>query len=152
MESLPYADQSIELPPALSGDLSKERILASVCDNLLAPILAVTVAGASGATGDVARGSIGVAAYLAYFFLCEGLLGATPGKLLFGLRVKRTSGQPASWLQTGIRTLLRLIEVNPIVIGSLPACILIAATPKRQRLGDLLAGTIVVSKASLQRT
>ena len=152
MENLPYAGQSIELPPGLSGDLSKERFLASICDNLLAAIIAVAVVSVVGGTGEVIRGSIAVAAYLAYFFLSEGLMGATPGKFLFGLRVKRTSGEPASWLQTAIRTLCRLIEVNPILIGSLPACIFIAATPRHQRLGDLLAGTIVVSKSTLQRT
>ncbi len=149
MEDLPYANQSIELPPVLSGDRGKERILASVCDNLLAPIAAVVAVSSAGVAGEVARGSVAVAVYLGYFFFCEGLLGATPGKFLFGLRVKRLSGASPSWLQIGVRTLCRLVEVNPVVVGSLPACILILATSKHQRLGDLLAGTVVVSTSRL---
>ena len=149
MENDAPAVPSIELPPTLTGEASKDRFLASICDNLVGPLLAVVIVATVG--GDnILRGSIAVVAYLGYFFLSEALLGGTPGKLLFGLRVRRVSGEPASLWQVAVRTICRVIEVNPVVIGSLPACIFILATQKHQRLGDLLAGTVVVTKSSLQ--
>jgi uncharacterized RDD family membrane protein YckC len=102
---------------------------------------------ASALTGmsDVVRGCALVACYLGYYFLSEGLWGATPAKLLFGLRVRSLAGGRCSWLQAGIRTVLRVIEVNPFLFGGLPAGIAILATTRRQRLGDLWAGTVVVA-------
>ncbi|MCP3963087.1 MAG: hypothetical protein GY719_35050 [bacterium] len=47
-----------------------------------------------------------------------------------------------------MRTLLRVFEVNPLLFGSLPAGLLVAFTKKHQRLGDSLAGTVVVPRHS----
>ena len=63
--------------------------------------------------------------------------------MLFGLWVRRLEGGPCSWKQAGIRTIARLIEVNPLLLGGLPAGIVILMTEKRQRIGDILAGTVV---------
>jgi uncharacterized RDD family membrane protein YckC len=41
--------------------------------------------------------------------------------------------------------LLRILEVNPLLIGALPASIAILSSKRRQRIGDMLAGTVVVS-------
>jgi uncharacterized RDD family membrane protein YckC len=43
-----------------------------------------------------------------------------------------------------LRTLLRIVEVNPLLFGGLSAGLSIAATKRHQRLGDILAGTLVV--------
>jgi hypothetical protein len=51
-----------------------------------------------------------------------------------------------------LRTLLRVIEVNPILLGALPAGIMLLVTKRRQRLGDLLAGTVVISNKILPET
>jgi uncharacterized RDD family membrane protein YckC len=40
---------------------------------------------------------------------------------------------------------LRIIEVNPLLLGGIPAGIVVISTSRKQRIGDLLAGTIVVS-------
>ncbi|MBL8859710.1 MAG: RDD family protein [Planctomycetes bacterium] len=69
--------------------------------------------------------------------------GATPGKRALGIRVVTTEGQPPSIFQLFVRALLQPIDaflMLPISIG----LIVIAATPRNQRLGDLVAGTMVV--------
>jgi uncharacterized RDD family membrane protein YckC len=49
-----------------------------------------------------------------------------------------------------VRTLLRLVEVNPFLIGGLPAGLVAANTKAHQRIGDLLAGTYVVPLKELR--
>lgn len=69
--------------------------------------------------------------------------GRTPGKRALGIRVTSTDGQSASAFQVLVRALIQPIDVIlllPISIGLM----LIAVTPRNQRLGDLAAGTIVV--------
>jgi uncharacterized RDD family membrane protein YckC len=68
------------------------------------------------------------------------------GKWLAGLTVKTLDGDRIDWRQAAIRTLLRIVEVNPFILGGLPAAICILATERRQRLGDLVAKTVVVRR------
>lgn len=82
--------------------------------------------------------------YFGYYFIFEWLLSATPGKLLMGLRVRRTDGRRCGALAALIRTLVRLIEANPVFLGGLPAAIIIRFSDRHRRLGDSLAGTVVV--------
>ena len=53
--------------------------------------------------------------------------------------------------QIRIRTLLRIVEVNPGGCGAIPAGIAVYCTSRRQRLGDWLAGTLVVRKSRLRQ-
>jgi uncharacterized RDD family membrane protein YckC len=81
---------------------------------------------------------------LAYFPLLERIYGRTLGKVVCRLRiVNETAGLP-SWGQAIIRTILRLIEVNPALMGGVPAGIAVLASKKRQRLGDMAANTFVL--------
>lgn len=66
--------------------------------------------------------------------------GQTPGKYVLGLRALTDNGQPINGLQATLRNLLRSADiVMPFV--SLIVC---AMNRKYQRLGDLVAGTMVV--------
>jgi len=89
--------------------------------------------------------------WLAYFPVTEGLWGRTLGKLVTGSVVVNAQGQPPGLGRAAIRTLLRLVEVNPFLLGGLPAAILVMASPHRQRLGDMAAGTYVIPTKSLVR-
>ena len=130
----------------LVGVANKDRFFAAVCDNVLAFIVAALIAAAIGTLGELIPTLVMVVAYFAYFLVTEGVLGTTPGKLLCGLRVKTLSGGRCTWRHAAIRTACRLIEVDPILLGGLPAGIVILTTSRRQRLGDLLAGTVVVPR------
>ena len=69
--------------------------------------------------------------------------GRTPGKMLLAIRVVSTDGYPPSFLALLLRALIWPIDVLfflPLPIG----LYVIALSPLRQRLGDLVAGTVVV--------
>lgn len=47
-----------------------------------------------------------------------------------------------------VRTLLRLIEVDPFLLGGLPAGICVFFTKYKQRLGDMVAGAYVLGSTT----
>jgi uncharacterized RDD family membrane protein YckC len=131
------------LQEELVGDATKARFFAMVIDNLVAACLAF-----SGATGlpeqvGIARVPAAGAIYLLYYFLQEGALSTTLGKRVCGLVVRHQDGSRAGWKAATIRIALRVVEVNPILLGALPGALFVAMTNKRQRIGDALAGTVV---------
>ncbi len=67
--------------------------------------------------------------------------GRTPGKRAMGLRVVRTDGAPVGLAESLGRNLLRAVEL-PLAYA--PAILAVALGRRRQRLGDLVAGTLVV--------
>lgn len=81
---------------------------------------------------------------VAYFPVSEGIFGRSLGKLVTGLRVVTSEGNVPGINRAILRTLPRVVEVNPFFVGGLPAGLLVLFTGKRQRLGDMLAGTVVL--------
>ncbi|MBL8917731.1 MAG: RDD family protein [Myxococcaceae bacterium] len=84
-----------------------------------------------------------------YGIFLEGLWsGQTIGKRLFGLRVIQESGVRVSWLQALLRNLARPVDRLPLfyLVGGAAALF----TQSQQRLGDLLAGTVVVRERRLK--
>jgi uncharacterized RDD family membrane protein YckC len=88
---------------------------------------------------------------VAYFPLSEGLTGYSLGKVVSGTKVVNSKGEPPGIAKAIIRTLARLIEVNPMVAGGIPAGIIANSSRKRQRLGDMLADTYVLKSADVVR-
>jgi uncharacterized RDD family membrane protein YckC len=130
----------------LVGDGTKDRFLAHWFDGFLAIAAGLVTAAAVFPREDEVERAVAIGvAFLGYFFVFEALTGTTPGKLLFGLWVRRVDGRRCAWWQAGVRTAARLVEANPLLLGSLPAAIAVLATGRHQRLGDLWAGTVVVS-------
>ncbi len=87
-----------------------------------------------------------------YGTICEGFWnGRTPGKRTFGLRVIKDAGYPIGFYDAMLRNLLRAADILPIGYGVGLICM--CATKKMQRVGDLVAGTMVVHerRESLQR-
>jgi len=131
-----------------TGSRGGGRFLASQIDHGFAGVLFLAVGMNLGESiGNVPAGIAALTAYLGYYFVPEWLFGTTIGKSLFSLRVRQISGKPCTARQAAIRTLMRVVEVNPCLFGILPAGIAILSTERSQRLGDLLAGTIVVRNA-----
>ena len=81
-----------------------------------------------------------LALYAAVF---EGLCGATHGKRLAGIRVRSALGGAPTFLQAAFRNVMRGIDMLPIVFPGLPGMVVALLSPKRQRVGDLLAATVV---------
>ena len=66
--------------------------------------------------------------------------GQTPGKYILGLRVLSASGQPINGMQAALRNILRAADM---LLGV--GCLAVMTLNRRyQRLGDLVAGTVVV--------
>ncbi|WP_459213671.1 RDD family protein [Paenibacillus kribbensis] len=89
-------------------------------------------------------------AFFCYYLLLEGYTGYTLGKFVFRIKVVNGEERPPGFHKSLIRTLLRLIETNPVLMGSLPAVISVLVTATGQRIGDLAAGTYVVKVRDLE--
>ena len=79
-----------------------------------------------------------------YFAVFEWIWrGQTPGKRWLKLRVIREDGRPISFFEAVVRNLLRVVDflVPPFYSIGL---ISVFATERDQRVGDLVAGTVVV--------
>ena len=132
--------------PQLVGDATKARIFAFVIDNLIACMLALVVVAKHDFENSVVSGTILSVGYLSYFFVFELAFARTPGKMFQGLVIRKIDGQKVNAKQIFIRTLTRIFEANPILFGGLPAALLVATSNSHQRMGDSLAGTVVVPK------
>ena len=95
-------------------------------------------------------GGVGMAVMLIGFFLLEWFYpvffevssGATPGKKAMGLVVVHDNGTPISWSASLIRNLLRVADFFPLFYGT--GLLVMLASNRFQRLGDMVAGTLVV--------
>ncbi len=82
-----------------------------------------------------------------YFVFFETLFaGRTPGKRLTQLRVVTESGAALGWKTSAIRNLLRAVDTLPA--GYLIGVAAMMLSPRAQRLGDVVAGTLVVRERS----
>jgi len=97
-----------------------------------------------GQVSDGLQGLMGFFVMFFYYIVFEaGKRGASPGKRAMGLRVVDTSGAPITYGQAFLRNMLRLADGMPIIgYGFGLLCTLM--TQRFQRLGDLLANTVVV--------
>jgi uncharacterized RDD family membrane protein YckC len=78
-----------------------------------------------------------------YFWLSEALWsGQTIGKKAFRLRAVGDRGEPLTFMQAGIRNVVRIVDFLPYGYGI--GMVVLFANGKGKRLGDLAAGTIVV--------
>jgi uncharacterized RDD family membrane protein YckC len=132
--------------PQLVGDATKARIFAFIIDNLIACLLAILLVGKLHVENGFVSATVLSLTYLSYFFVFELAFARTPGKMLQGLVVRNIDGGKCDAKQVFIRTLTRIFEANPILFGGLPAGLMVATSTSRQRIGDMLAGTVVVSK------
>jgi uncharacterized RDD family membrane protein YckC len=75
--------------------------------------------------------------------------GRTVGHLVMGLRVVTREGAPVRFRHSAIRSIFRIVE--GIVLFGAPAVLSMTFTPRDQRVGDLVAGTIVLRERSAAR-
>jgi len=152
-------------PPAQMGYSFREaslgiRAIAAVVDLVILAIIAIGIALPLGllTAWAVLSGSgtspwfaliwgptalVMFAVFIIYFTLLESNTGQTLGKRVFDLRVVSTStGRPPDLGHSLIRNILRIVDWLPFLY--LLGFIVAALGSKRQRLGDLLAETVVV--------
>jgi uncharacterized RDD family membrane protein YckC len=85
-----------------------------------------------------------------YFFVFEFFSGGkTIGKKVLGIRVIQENGHSLTLLSSFIRNLLRLIDALPV--SYFLGFIMMFFHPKHKRIGDLVAGTIVVHERKAKK-
>jgi len=146
--------ENLELRLPLAG--FGPRLVAQLVDNailfavVMAAILVLAVA-----AGLLVRGGGGalvvvigiialvVFAMFGYWALFEGFWnGQTPGKRVAGIRVIRRGGLPLTAREVVLRNLFRLVDMFPSY--GFVGVVSFFATKHQQRLGDLVADTVVV--------
>jgi uncharacterized RDD family membrane protein YckC len=124
---------------------------------IIAVIVLLVAVGGAAVTG-AAEGVMGLSAGLLllllfaaqwlYFAVLEAWFGRTPGKAALGLRVVTTTGRPVGFRAAALRNVLRAADALPLdyLAGllSIAGLASMAATQRFQRLGDLVAGTMVI--------
>src|ERR1043165_2724400 len=139
------------------------RFLAAAIDHLIQALLILLVLVLVGAFSDgpLFRGSVVWAAaiavllvfgiYWGYFVAFETLWsGQTPGKRWMRLRVVREDGRPVRFFEVFVRNLLRLvIDFMPAPTYAL-GVISIIFSARSKRIGDFVAGTVVVKERATE--
>jgi uncharacterized membrane protein SpoIIM required for sporulation/uncharacterized RDD family membrane protein YckC len=136
------------------------RLFALIWDGLLiiAVLISIVIIGiVAGMAGAIATESEQPTAWViallvlfvflvmwGYFLVFEALWkGQTPGKRWARIRVVRDDGLPIGWREAALRNFVLAADILPP-----PACavggLMIMFTKRAKRLGDLLAGTMVV--------
>jgi uncharacterized RDD family membrane protein YckC len=136
--------------PVSGSKLDNRRVIAGLID------LAIVVAGAavimvaagvssvSEAGAPLIAVALGWALY--YYFACESGGGQTLGKRVMRLRVVRADGGEAGMGEIAVRTVLRVVDgIGLYLVGLV---VMLVSGKRRQRLGDMAGGTIVVDASA----
>lgn len=134
-----------------------DRALAIALDTLV-PLAAFVAAGlwlAPAAGGMTASGfqleglpalvviACALVTALVYQIGLEGIAGTSLGKVVTGIRITTVEGHRIGFRAAAVRNLMRFIDGLAIY---LIAALSVLLTRRRQRLGDLVAGTVVVRR------
>src|SRR5215216_5410529 len=137
---------------ATGPQLDNRRVLAGLVDIAIVALGSAVVLFAgdalSGGSSDVqgALGAVIAGWALYYYFALESGDGQTVGKKLMKLRVVRADGRPAGMREIAVRTILRVVDgIGAYIVGLI---VMLATGERRQRIGDLAAGTIVVDASA----
>ena len=155
-QPLPDTDLIVSTPERVSFDYQVAglgtRGIAQILDLLIVAGLLVAVAFFAFAAGAATQSSTVATLVLAlgffvvifgYFWISEALFsGQTLGKRAFRLRAVGDRGEPLTWVQAGIRNVIRIVDFLPYGYGI--GVVVLFANGRGKRLGDLAAGTIVV--------
>ena len=155
--------QGVSGPPvALEVHVTGRRVLATTVDFIVIFVMyfvvgflvAIPFGDASGGNGGVGFSLNGLPALILfvvlfasvflYYTLMEGYLGRTLGKMLCGIKVAREGNGGVPGLgAAALRTVLRIIDG---ILFYAVAFVSVLASRKNQRLGDMVANTLVVRK------
>ena len=128
-------------------NVTTDAVLGDRAVAFLVDVAAVTLASIVVAVALSVQGmSVGpaalfwVVAWFAYGVVAQGRYGQTLGKHLVGVVVARTDGAACGYREAALRELVRIGDLLSLnVVGQV-----VRIGRRRQRLGDLVAGTVVV--------
>ncbi|MEM1333281.1 MAG: RDD family protein [Actinomycetota bacterium] len=149
------AHDGIVTPEAVVLDLRTAgfalRIIAGLVDlTIVAVLIAISsivtllATGADGSTAATLLGIIVFAALFAYPILWETFWrGRTPGKAILRLRAVNVDGSPLRLKDATLRAMGGVVD-KVLPPGGITGALFVTLTPRHQRVGDLIAGTIVI--------
>lgn len=151
----------IVTPEAVVLDLETAGVASRVAAGLLDLVIAIAIYGAlmivlafvvdESSTLDTLAAIAGFAMIFAYPMLFETLMrGRTPGKAAFGLRVVTEAGAPVRFRHVALRAMGGIVD-RLLPPGGITGALFVLWTRRHQRIGDLLAGTIVIADPALFR-
>jgi len=121
-------------------DLAPAILLASLISGISMKQMYNHWPGTSGSWAALKPGAIAIAIFVLHTGLSEMFTGKSLGKMLMGLRVTTLDGKAPNIWQFFARNFLKILDL--IAWYVLPVLALVG--PNRQRLGDLIARTVVV--------
>lgn len=158
--SRPDLIDGIVTPEAVVLDLDTaglaSRVAAGLVDlviivvglSVLGAVIESTIDDSSGATIAAVMFFLALFGYPIAF---ESLMGGrTPGKAMLGLRVVAASGAPVRWPEVVLRAMGGVVD-KLAPPGGITGALFVMWTPRHQRVGDLLAGTIVINDPAMHR-
>jgi len=156
----PKVRAPVTIAEGLDVKVLRRRLAAGLVDAVLmiaGLALVVGIWGNNSADLDSGRLTLGLSLGWQPFLLClltifvcyvlfEGARSVTPGKLALGLRVVKYDGSPCGWVAALRRSILRPVDALPFAVPYLVGLATAGLSARRQRLGDVFAGTLVVKK------
>jgi uncharacterized RDD family membrane protein YckC len=139
--SAPQSDSA----PVTGPELDNRRVAAAIVDlAVFGAVIGLLSQLAGGLTTSVMAVGVGWALY--YYFALESSAGQTLGKRLLGLRVTGEHGEAPGIERIAMRTVLRLLDGLGLYLVGL--VVMLATGQRRQRLGDVVAHTVVTTADS----
>jgi uncharacterized RDD family membrane protein YckC len=125
------------------GGVIWRRIVAVIIDIILIGIVTSALGGLLGSSRVTTIGSLlALVISFGYYIYLEGNYGQTIGKMALDIVVVTDAGEAIDYREAAIRTVLRIVDALPVFY--LIGIIVIFLTDRNQRLGDLVADTVVV--------
>ena len=139
----------VSATPVTGPKLDNRRVLAAIVDLLIVSVggALILYAGDSlsgGRQSALTAVILGWALY--YYFALESGDGQTLGKKIMNLRVIRADGARTGMREIAVRTLLRVVDGLFVYLVGL--VVMLVTGNRRQRLGDIAAGTVVVDASA----
>jgi uncharacterized RDD family membrane protein YckC len=125
----------------LYGTLDQEKIFKAFSQDL--DLIGLFRKLAFGLLGFLIYGVV----WLTGLAITEGFWGISPGKWLCGIRVVRTTLRRCGFFRAVLRELILFVDCF-MCVGWVASTCCVAFTDCRQRIGDLLADTIVIRRPS----
>lgn len=131
------------------------RLIAGLIDGVIQLVLfflvGIVVGAVSANSSDAAAGALSIVlvllVFVGYPVAFESLLrGRTPGKMALGLRVVRDDGGPTGFRHAFVRGLVGTLVERPGLTFFMGSIFTMLLNERSKRLGDLLAGTVVVQE------
>lgn len=149
-------ERSFETPEGISLSFQIAGPIVRACAWAVDAVIRSVIYLVLGLLSEV--GEFGTGIFLLGFFLLEWfypvffevLKGATPGKKMFHLSVCMDNGTPIGWGASILRNFLRTVDFLPLLY--MTGLIAMLCNRNFKRLGDLVAGTLVVYDDSVDHS